>query len=440
MAANFDKRSQYTLHGRVVDRASQSGVRGVRVEAWDRDTKYHDLLGQAVANETGHFVITFDSVYFGDYAPDRAPDLYFKVFLDAREVLNTFDRPLMNARVGKTEVKLELEMPQLAPEGHDRITAQQALKVVDWWRASDFRGAYREGADKVGTVGRLVGRLVGSSVQGFDFKPVRPKGAREREIVDQDVNNAQRALALQNVEVVEVRQVTKGTRANLRTLKDYPLKLKPGDRVTLHEQDGIVKYYTRVPAPDADAIDGHAVARIDGDVQSLKAQLRGMEAIRADVDHLKATDTLVEERVGKGDGDLRAQAEEIARLQRELTDVRKATAAKDTEIARLRTDLTAVRNVQDSLSLRLSADRFDALEAQIKRLSPGGGTPVRKTAVTKAAAKKTAATPAAKAATGTARKTTEKVKKTAVPSKAKADAKPAKAATPAKRAKRKREG
>ncbi len=397
MAANFDKRSEYTVHGRVVDRSSQVGLRGMRVEAWDRDTKYHDLLGQAVTSESGHFVIGFDSAYFGDFAPDRAPDLFFKVFRGARELLSTFDRPLMDARPGRTEVKLELDMPQAEARGTDRISAQQTLKAIDWWRASDFRGAYREGVDKLGTVGKLVGKLSGGSMTRFEFEPIRPKGAREKEIVNQDVNHAQRALVLQQVEVAEVRPLAPGTRAALRTLRDYPLQLKAGDRVTLYEQDGVVKYYTRVASIDAKAVDGEVVARLDGDLQSLKSKLRVMESVRAEVDGLKAADVAVQDQVGKGDGDLRAQADEITRLQRELADVRKAASAKDAELVKLRTDLSAVRKAQDNLATRVSADRFDALEAQIRRLS-GSVEPEKKAA-------------AAKAATGTAAKTAASAKK-----------------------------
>ena len=84
MSTNFEKRPEYTVGGRVVDRTTRAGIRGVRVEAWDRDTRYHDLLGQAVTNADGQFAIGFDSAYFGDYAPDRAPDLFFKLFLDGR--------------------------------------------------------------------------------------------------------------------------------------------------------------------------------------------------------------------------------------------------------------------------------------------------------------------------------------------------------------------
>lgn len=433
MATNIQKRSEYTIRGRVIDRVSQSGVRGVRVEAWDRDTRYHDLLGQAVTDELGTFGIGFGSDHFGDYAPDRAPDVFFKVFLDGREVLSTFDRALKNSARGDLDVKLELDMPQLQPRGRDRISAQQTLKAVDWWRASDFRGTWREGTDKLGTVGRLVGDLAARSFGNFDFEPVRPKGTREREVVDQDVQHAQRALALQQVEVVEVRPMADtGRGAQLRQMKDYPLNLQPGERVVLHTRDDKVMYYTRVSPTDAGNVDGQTVARIDGDVQSLKAQLRGMDDIRADLEGLKATDTTVEQRVGEASGDRRAQAEEFGRLKRELTDVRKAAAAKDVEIAQLRTDLTAVRTAQDNLTTRLPLDRLDALEAQIRRLA-GGGSIGPSRAPTAAAAVRAAAVRKAPAAGSGTSKTAKAKPGTSKPRQAKAtkvtSVKPAKAAT-----------
>ena len=276
MVTRIENQAEYLIRGVVVDRATQRGVRGVKVEAWDRDTRYHDLLGQVVTDEDGRFTIGYDDVFFGDFAPDRSPDLYFKVYLDARLVLDTFDKPRMNSPSGAMDVRLELDMPQLQPEGRDRITAEQAIKAVDWWRASDFKGVAREGGDKFKTIGRLLGGLAGRSLGNFDWEPVQPKGARESDIVNQDVTNAQRALALQQVEVTEVKAVTGGTRANLRLLKDYPATLKAGDRVTLYEENGVVKYYTRVETRTDAAPDGQAVARIDGDVQSLKAQIRSL--------------------------------------------------------------------------------------------------------------------------------------------------------------------
>jgi len=274
-------------------------------------------------------------------------------------------------------------MPQLRPEGRDRVSAEQAIKVADWWRASDFRGVFRESRDKASTIGKLFGSLAGRSLESFDFAPVRPRGTRESDVVDQDVTNAQRALALQRVEVAEVRTVgAEGPRANLVSLKDYALRLEPGDRVTLYEENGVVKYYTRVPAVDPSQVDGQTVARIDDDVQSLKAQVRGVDMLRTEVDNLKAADRATEERISADAEGLRTQAEEVDRLRRELLEVRQAAADKDAEIVRLRGDLTNLRSAQDNLAARLPLNRLQALEQQIELLQrrdllAGPETPAR---------------------------------------------------------------
>lgn len=392
MVTSIETQPEYAIRGVVVDRSTQRGVRGVKVEAWDRDTRYHDLLGQVITDDDGRFTIGYDGVFFGDFAPDRSPDVYFKVYLDARLVLTTFEQPRMNLLRGLLDVKLELEMPQLQPQGRDRISMEQTMKAVNWWRASDFRGVAKEGEDKFKTIGKLIGRLAGKSLDRFDWEPVAPKGTREKEIINQDVNNAQRALALQQVEVAEVKSITGGTRDNLRLLKNYPVALKAGDRVILYQEDGVVKYYTRVPAAKPDQADGQTIARIDGDVQSLKAQVRNMDALRTEVDNLKSTDGTVEQRLAESADKSRQYEEDMTRLNRELNDVRRAAAAKDAEIVQLRSDLVAVRTATDNLSSRIPLARLEALEQRINRLPPApAATPARKRAAAKAAPAKTAA-------------------------------------------------
>lgn len=375
---------EYAIRGVVVDRATQRGVRGARVEAWDRDIRFHDLLGQVVTDEDGRFTIGYDSVFFGDHGPDRSPDVYFKVFLDAREVLSTFDQPRTNAARGTMDVRLELDLAQLQPQGRDRVTAEQTQKAVDWWRASDFKGTAREAGDKFGTIGRLFAGIAGRSLANFDWEPVRPQGTREKDIVGQDVGQAQRALAIQQVEVTEVRQVSGGTRDNLRFLKDYPAALKAGDRVTLYEENGVVKYYARVPEPDPASADAESVARIDGDVQSLNARVRTVEALRGEVDNLRTADATIDQRLAENTAATRAREEEVARLERELNEVRRTAAAKDAEIAQLRTDLAVVRSATDALATRIPLSRLEALELEVRRIAP-----VRAPARPGAAAKKT---------------------------------------------------
>src|SRR6266851_9626345 len=97
---------QYRILGRVIDRASRQGVQGLRVEGWDRDTKFHDMLGSAVTDSNGAFSFTFDSTYFGDYGGDYAPDVFFKVYLGDRVIKNTFDTPMMNQPAGDIQATI----------------------------------------------------------------------------------------------------------------------------------------------------------------------------------------------------------------------------------------------------------------------------------------------------------------------------------------------
>ncbi len=389
---------EYIIQGVVIDRATQEGVRGALVEAWDRDTRYHDMLGQVVTGEDGQFTIGFDTDYFGDYAPDRAPDVFYKVFLDQVEVLNTYETPQRNLPKGLTRVTLDIELAQFVPSGRDRVTSLQALKLIDWWQASDFRGAYNQARDKGRTLGKLSTGSLGKVLEDFDLRPIQPKSTREREIIDQSPEAARAALSQQQVEVTKVQPVSElGTRAGLRLIADYPLRLRAGDRVTLYEENGVVKYYTRDPVPKA-AVEGDTVMRLDSELQGVRTRVADMDTLRAEVETVKAAHADGAARAAEEAAQVQAQVRETARLQQQLDTVLQANAEKDVQLAKLRDDLQRVTKAQDTLSTRIPLDRLTALEQQIKRLSPG--TPVsRKTPVAKKAAtpaKKTAATPAAK--------------------------------------------
>lgn len=400
--------NEYVIQGVVVDRAKQAGVRGVRVDAWDKDTKYHDLLGQVVTADDGTFQIGFDSAYFGDFAPDHSPDLFFRVYLDGNVVLDTIDEPMMNAPRGITQVRLVIDMPSdVAATTPDRVDPVQALKILDWWQASDFRGVWTETKDKSGTVGKLSGSLAASALKNWNFAPVQPQATREKDVVGQDQAAAQRSLALQQVDVTDVQEVAAGgTASAVGSLRHYPLSLKPGDKVVLYTQNGKVLYYTRVPAVDPSGVDEQTVVRIDGDVQTLKAQVQGMDAIRASVANLQAADGDKEQRLSADADELKTQTDQVAKLQSDLASLRQSNADKDTQILKLQTDLASVRKAQDGLAARLPPlERLDALEAQLKLLQPA-------TPRTRAVAKKTAATKAAPAKAKAAAKAPAKPRKT----------------------------
>jgi hypothetical protein len=352
MAAKTRLDREYIVTGVVVDRMTQRGVAGVIVEAWDRDTKYHDMLGQAATNADGAFVIAFDSDYFGNAAPDRGADIFFRAYLDDREVLTTFERPLRNVRPGRHDMRLEIDLPQVQT-GRDRISAEQAIKAVDWWRASDFRGVVTQGFDKTRTIGALAGALVGDAFRNFDFEPVRPRSTRERDIVEQPPDQARTALLQQQVEVTAVKPAsTLHDRTQLRTLAEYPVRLRAGDRVTLYEENGVVKYYTRDAATRQTA-DEATVARLDEDVQAVKARVEAMSELRVELENARTTTAEVAAGAAAETARADRQAELLMRVQAQLEDMQRVTAAKDQQIAKLQNDITLVTRAQDALATRL---------------------------------------------------------------------------------------
>ncbi len=365
---------EYIVQGTVVDRATKRGVRGVRVEAWDRDTRYHDLLGQVVTDLNGAFAIAFDTAFFGDYAPDRAPDVVFRLYLDEREVLNTYEDPRRNLPKGITRVQLEIDLPSVQPVGRDWVSAEQTFKALDWWQASDFRGVWRQGKDKTLTVGKLFAAMASDSVKNFDFKPVQPKSTPERDIVGHNQEAARAALAKQQIEVSGVKSV-KDLRenANVKTFTAYPLRLKPNDRVTLYEAEGVVKYYTVDPPPAS--VDLKTLERIDHDVQEVKSRTVEVDALRENLAQVKSASNEVASARTEDAATLRAHAQAVEKLQRELEEVRQSNARKDATISKLQDDLTRVTSAQDDLAAKVGADRIHALELAVTKLSKERGVP-----------------------------------------------------------------
>lgn len=310
MAQNF------LIAGRVIDRSSRRGISGLRVEAWDKDTKYHDLLGVETTSSTGAFRIAFDDSYYGDFAPDRLPDVFFKIFQGQRLIKSTFDSPLMNVRGPKIEVTLEVDLPPAVTGGKDRVSTDQAFGITGFLRRSDFRGVMRESRDKTSAFGGVLGDAIAQGLSDWNYEPVRPSATQTSAIVGQN-----EALARENLSsngVVVNQSLAYDPKANTDTLKlatSLPTNLKSGDKVNLYVKDGTVKYYSVVKA--------------------------------------QQTDT--------------ASAQELEAVKQELAATRAESASKDAAIAGLQRDLAQVQQAQTKLTTQ-SDQRVADLERTVADL------------------------------------------------------------------------
>lgn len=77
------------LIGRIIDRTTRNGIAGLRVEAWDKDRLFQDVIGSAVTDERGSFKIEFAEADFRRLFLDRPPFLFFKVLKDDRVLPHT---------------------------------------------------------------------------------------------------------------------------------------------------------------------------------------------------------------------------------------------------------------------------------------------------------------------------------------------------------------
>jgi hypothetical protein len=106
----------FDVRGRVIDRGSGAPLAGLRVEAWDRDTQFHSMLGAETTNADGRFAIRFGEEAYGDFGGDALPDVYFKVLDGDVQLENTFAAPKPNLAEGVSEHVLVVQPRPGVPE------------------------------------------------------------------------------------------------------------------------------------------------------------------------------------------------------------------------------------------------------------------------------------------------------------------------------------
>lgn len=103
--------STYTVRGTVRDQATQLGVAGLNVVAYDKDLiGKDDFLGIGVTDASGAFHISFDSSAFRFLIFDRKPDLYFVVDDGGTVLLTTKENPIKDADASTPDINLSVDL------------------------------------------------------------------------------------------------------------------------------------------------------------------------------------------------------------------------------------------------------------------------------------------------------------------------------------------
>lgn len=100
----------YRIIGRVINRMNRQGIKGLRVEAWDKDLIFNDLLGIGNTDAQGKFQIDFEESKFKDLFGDDYPDLFIRVFQENVLIKSTEDSVVWNLKDEQTELLIEIDM------------------------------------------------------------------------------------------------------------------------------------------------------------------------------------------------------------------------------------------------------------------------------------------------------------------------------------------
>ena len=97
------------IKGKVISSETKEGIKGLRVEAWDKDLFVSDLVGGTTTGDGGIFRIQFDESSFKELFLDRRPDLFVKVFRGDKLIKSTEDSVLWNVDRENIEMTIEVE-------------------------------------------------------------------------------------------------------------------------------------------------------------------------------------------------------------------------------------------------------------------------------------------------------------------------------------------
>jgi len=226
----------------------------------------------------------------------------------------------------KTDVTLRVEIPEMRTRENDRVTPARTLEMAAFIQQSDFMGLYGQFREKAGSSLNYLSDMLVNTVAKMDLTPIKVGETRTENIVGKNVDSARGNLEKENIAVNEVRPYD--PRLNKRSFSEmasFPTTLKPGQKVNLYEENGVVRYYS------------------------------------------------IEKEVQPAPGMVVEKDTTISKLKEELESTRREAAEKDARISNLQKEMESLRKDQVEIKTLLQSDAMVKMMKSIKRPPTGTG-------------------------------------------------------------------
>jgi hypothetical protein len=101
---------EFKINGQVIDVKTREGVLGLKVEAWEKAMACKDLLGSAVTDEQGNFVIAFDTSSHQAMFHYEQAVILFKIYKQDLPVKSTYES-LRKITANNNNLVIEVDLP-----------------------------------------------------------------------------------------------------------------------------------------------------------------------------------------------------------------------------------------------------------------------------------------------------------------------------------------
>lgn len=118
---------KFNLKGSVVNKLGQP-VPNLRIEAWDKDLLFNDMLGSTITDVEGGFAFEFTQKYFTELFLDKRPDVFFKVFYSDRLIFSSEKDVIWNMDEPKSDIVITLDWPPIS-DNNDQNNDKAAYSV-----------------------------------------------------------------------------------------------------------------------------------------------------------------------------------------------------------------------------------------------------------------------------------------------------------------------